>query len=173
MKAKLVEPTLEWLRTNTVVTDSGCWENPNSTAKDYWQIYWNGQVRPGHRAAWKAKNGEIPDGLCVCHRCNNKRCVNPDHLYLGTRKQNIQDAARDRLMRGPLAPKPSGITQENAAKTHCKRGHLFTPENTMASPPKSERARKLGRVHRRCRACEKVHRGRVIARWTDGKRVRE
>lgn len=54
-----------------------------------------------HRIAWLLCNGPIPDGQQVLHKCDNKRCVNPDHLYLGTNAQNMQDA----LQRGQ---KPRG-----------------------------------------------------------------
>ena len=52
---------------------------------------------PAHRYAWFATNGEIPAGLFVCHSCNNEPCCNPKHLYLGDRKRNSGDAARDGL----------------------------------------------------------------------------
>lgn len=45
-----------------------------------------------HRLAWLVNFGDIPDGLCVCHRCDNPPCTNPDHLFIGTNGDNIRDA---------------------------------------------------------------------------------
>jgi hypothetical protein len=67
----------------------------------YGTVWVNGKNKRAHRHAWEKANGPIPDGLLVCHRCNNKACVNPDHLYLGTCAENLADAKRDGLMNWP------------------------------------------------------------------------
>lgn len=61
----------------------------------------NGSTMTAHRAAWIVHNGPITDGLHVLHRCDSPWCVNPDHLFLGTNKQNIEDkVAKGRSPKG-------------------------------------------------------------------------
>ena len=72
----------------------------------YFTIWTGGNSKTwrAHRLMWTAINGPIPEGLCILHRCNNPRCVNPDHLYLGDHKDN----ARDRKEAGHERPQHGG-----------------------------------------------------------------
>lgn len=77
----------------------GCYEWPLSkTAAGYGQfsIRIDGRQYLGyaHRAAWEVAFGEIPPGLEVCHKCDNPACMRPDHLFLGSHKENMSDMAR-------------------------------------------------------------------------------
>lgn len=71
-----------------------------------------------HRLAYEIWVGPITDDLCVCHRCDNPRCVNPDHLFLGTKKDNADD--RDAKGRGAAPPHPSGERHARATLTDAQ-----------------------------------------------------
>jgi hypothetical protein len=58
----------------------------------YGAVYIDGKQRAAHRVAWEKAKGVIPDGMWILHRCDNPLCVNPDHLFLGTAKDNTQDS---------------------------------------------------------------------------------
>jgi hypothetical protein len=57
----------------------------------YGQVWFRGNNWRAHRVAWTKANGEIPDGLWVLHKCDNPACINVDHLFLGTAKDNADD----------------------------------------------------------------------------------
>jgi hypothetical protein len=97
----------------------------------------NGRMVAAHRVAYELLVGPIPEGHDVDHvrerGCVNRHCVNPSHLEPVTHREN--------LLRG------SGFAAVNAAKTHCPRGHEYTPENTYVNPHPDG-----GRI---CRTCKR------------------
>lgn len=86
----------------TLRATNGCLEWTGSVNRTgYGSIKVNGTTRTATRVRWELVNGPIPAGLGVCHHCDNRRCVELTHLFLGTRKQNLEDmVAKGRSARG-------------------------------------------------------------------------
>jgi hypothetical protein len=84
--------TLEERFWEKVQTGAGCWEwLAVRDRRGYGQLGVNGKTRKAHRLSWEINNGPIPDGLFVCHHCDNPGCVRPSHLFLGTHQDNMRD----------------------------------------------------------------------------------
>ena len=90
------------LGAKTTKIPGGCWLFRGSiTGKGYGKIWFDGRKQLAHRVAWQLEYGAIPEGLQVCHSCDVRNCVKPEHLFLGTAMDNTQDAvAKNRLRCG-------------------------------------------------------------------------
>ena len=74
--------------------ENGCWIWKGSVAGDYGKVRWNSKTISAHRASYLSFHGPILAPLNVCHACDEPLCANPDHLWVGTQKENKQDAKR-------------------------------------------------------------------------------
>jgi hypothetical protein len=104
---------------------TGCYEWQFSKDRyGYGRFQINGKNKVASRMAWELCFGEITSEQCVCHTCDNPKCINPQHLFLGDAKINN----RDRADKG-RNPKNLDLINGNKLKTHCKRGHPLSGDN--------------------------------------------
>ncbi|MDX3520753.1 HNH endonuclease signature motif containing protein [Streptomyces scabiei] len=153
---RIAAETIERFWSKVDRTD-GCWLwEASKTGTGYGRFSLNGQMVLAHRFAYELQRGEIPAGLHVDHLCRVRHCVNPAHLEPVTCREN--------LMRGDTP------AARNASKTHCVKGHEYTPQNTYVAPPNPHNPNGF----RHCRDCKRqsrqAHEARVRAARTGGAR---
>lgn len=112
-----------WSCVKTAEADE-CWEWTKCLSNGYGLIRFKGHDYKAHRVSYTLSVGAIPAGLCVCHRCDNKKCCNPSHLFVGTYADNVHDmCSKGRQRSAPperrwfrLFPErvPHGINHYNA-----------------------------------------------------------
>jgi len=118
-----------------------CWLWNSYVDKDgYGKFRFNKKDHRAHRFSYILYKGIIPKDLCICHFCDQPACVNPNHLWVGTKKENNQDRALK-----------NRSNNQNKSKTSCPQGHKYDEQNTLT------RTKKNGRLERRCRVCNKVN----------------
>ena len=133
MRTKRTRPTVTerfWAKVNKTDT---CWLwTAGTSVEGYGRFRLNDRSRKAHQVSYEMHVGPIPEGKVLDHLCRVPGCVNPAHLEPVTDRENI--------LRGTA---PAAV---NAAKTHCKRGHEFTDDNTYWSKGK-----------RSCKTCSAAH----------------
>jgi hypothetical protein len=93
-----------WSKVNIIRDAESCWEwAASGNGEGYGQFAVERVPIGAHRAAWYYINGPIPNGLCVLHKCDNKLCVRPSHLFLGTHQDNVDDM----IAKGRQRPTPA------------------------------------------------------------------
>lgn len=90
-----------------VMPDYGCWNWIAGKTQDGYGRFRVGpkSVMMAHRYAWELQRGKVPEGMQVLHKCDNPSCVNPEHLFLGTQNDNIQDMVSKGRQRGVVSEK--------------------------------------------------------------------
>ena len=84
-----------WSKVRVTNNEYSCWEWAGAIdGTGYGQLRINKTSIRAHRQAWEIFNGPIPEGLFACHKCDNRKCCNPFHIFLGTNQQNIDDAKK-------------------------------------------------------------------------------
>ncbi len=108
-----------WSKVQKSDDPNACWEwTGGKHPFGYGVFYLSGRLISAHRAAWLLSQGPIPDGLFICHRCDNPSCVRPDHLFTGTHRENMADM----VGKNRWTPRPGrACGDRNGTHTHPER----------------------------------------------------
>lgn len=112
--------------------DNDCWEWQRGRGTCGYGRFWlNGKTRNAHRVAWELTYGDLPDEMCVLHSCDNRSCVNPSHLFLGTQEDNTRD--RHQKGRDACGERSGRHTQPwRTARGERQGGAKLSPSDVLA-----------------------------------------
>lgn len=123
----------------SVKKTSKCWLWTGYMKNKYGGISYQGKQIGAHRCSWLLHRGEIPHKICVLHKCDNMKCVNPNHLFLGTHKDNSQDM---------LNKKRGKWHKGEDHKSHKLTNEIIKKIRTIYKPYSRQfGSRKLGRTY--------------------------
>jgi hypothetical protein len=126
------------------------WTGSSDGGRGYGSFYHNGRSRRATQVAWEIwNNAPFPEGKVACHSCDNPPCVNPNHIWPGTMRENALDA----VAKGRVDPYKMHIRNANSEKTSCKRGHPLSGDNLY-----------LHAGRRRCITCIRASQKRHVER---------
>lgn len=77
-----------------IFTPDDCWEWQGGLSHGYGRVGLNNKTISTHKAMFEMFKGPVPSGMFLCHHCDNPKCCNPDHLFLGTQADNMKDCAK-------------------------------------------------------------------------------
>lgn len=140
-----------WSKVHKGVGDD-CWIWSGKLARNGYPYLWDVRTQKTRKAShisWELANAtQFPTGLFACHRCDKPACVNPSHLFLGTQRDNMRDAAAKGRLFTP-----------HGRRTSCKNGHPLTGDNVIENTYGKRRT-----IHRLCRICSRARGARRRAR---------
>lgn len=112
-------------------------------SKGYGSFTFNGKRILAHRYSYILNKGEIPEGMFICHTCDNPACVNPEHLWIGSPLENMVDM----FSKGRQG-------YQNKKQTHCRKGHSFDEFGFIVYIKKT--GRQSGQEWRTCKECKRL-----------------
>ena len=118
-------PTLTKMFSKTRLCSNGCIDwNKTKDRQGYGRIQVKGVKHPAHRIIWTLMNGKIPGDKCVCHSCDNPSCINPNHLWMGTKAANNVDKQLKGRATGGRPPGQNRISNREYRLNYYKQYYL-------------------------------------------------
>jgi len=117
-----------------VIKKDGCWGWNGSKTKKYKSLRYLDKDILAHRASWLLHKEEIPEGIFICHKCDNPECTNPDHLFLGTPTDNVRDMhkkGRAKILKGENS-KQAKLTEKQVIEIKKILYNSNLPSNEIA-----------------------------------------